>query len=627
MFKVYFQPDNISVLVEPYTTILQAASNAGIPLKSACGGTGTCGKCLVTVLEGKYDLKDDTLLRRTGRVPACQGFICSDMKVEIPNITRLSKHQVFIDKESVLREKTSNLTVGYELSPLVMRIYLILPRPTLNENSSDLSRLNVELKKHLVCKEIKISLPILQKLAHALRSGDWTVTVDVAKIEDCAEIIDILPGKTEATYYGLAVDIGTTTVVVSLVDLADGNVISTQGNYNKQAKFGDDVITRMIYADEELEGLGELQGAVLNTIIQLTEDIITTHPVIDKNNIKVVTCAGNTTMIQLLLALDPKYIRLEPYIPTAKHFPPVKLKDTGLPFYQEGWLMCLPAVASYVGGDVVAGALVTGIEQACELTLFIDIGTNGEMILGNKDWMITCACSAGPAFEGGGITFGMRAMQGAIERIEISTDFELSCQIIGNEKAIGICGSGLIDCLSALYGVGIIDRSGKMQTGHSSSRVRMGNDGPEFVLMYSDETGVGEDIVITESDIKNLLRAKAAIFAGIRSMTAMVGVEMSEIQKINIAGGFGNYLNIEDAIRIGFLPDIDKEKYQFVGNTSLKGALAVLLSSDAYIASLELCKKMTYLELSNGNLFMDEFVSATFIPHTDLSLFPSLYRC
>lgn len=624
MFKVLFQPDNVVVEVEAQSTLLQAANKAGLPLKATCGGKGTCGKCLVQVLKGEYLLKDDTLLRKTGKLPACQTQVLSDIEVQIPQDSRLEKHKVLLNNENILSEKELDILAGYSFSPLVRRLYITLPEPTLVENTTDLTRLMVELKKQVTCSDVKISLPVLRKLAHALREGNWTVSVDIAQIEGCGEIIDILPGKSTDPLLGLAVDIGTTTVVVFLIDLLSGKVIDKSGTYNKQAKYGDDVISRMVYADEEATGLSELQQAVLDTINELTTELLKNNPEVRAQQVKTVVCAGNTTMSQLLLALDPKYIRLEPYIPTASQFPAVKVKDLNLPLYEEGWVANIPSVASYVGGDIVAGALATGIDKCEELTLFIDIGTNGEMVLGNKEWLVSCACSAGPAFEGGGITFGMRAMKGAIERITVSSDFQVQYRAIGNEPPIGVCGSGLIDCLSELHSSGVIDRTGKFQMDVASDRIRTGDDGPEFVLVWKEESGIDKDIVITESDIKNLLRAKGAIFAGIRSMLELVALDMTSIDKVLIAGGFGNYLNLDDAIRIGLLPDLDRRKYQFVGNTSLKGAQAVLLSTEAYKHSLEIGKKMTYLELSVGNTFMEEFVSATFIPHTDLSLFPSL---
>jgi len=624
MFKVLFQPGNVVVEVEAQTTLLQAANKAGLPLKAACGGMGTCGKCLVRVLKGDYLLKDDTIFRKTGKIPACQAVVLSDIQVEIPPEAKLTAHKVLMQNENVLAEKELDILAGYNFNPLVKRYEVTVPQPTLVENAADLNRLMIELRNHISCRDIKISLPVLRKLSHALRAGDWNVSLDIAHIEGCGEIIDILPGKSKEPLYGLAIDIGTTTVVVFLVDLLSGKTIDKRGTYNKQARYGDDVISRMIYADEEKDGLKNLQQAVLDSLNELINEILKNNPYVQRDYIKMMVCAGNTTMTHLLLALDPKYIRLEPYIPTAAQFPPVKIKDLGLPLYGEGWVVNIPSVASYVGGDIVSGALAVGIEKSEELTLFIDIGTNGEMVLGNREWLVCCACSAGPAFEGGGITFGMRAMEGAIERIEIDENLEISFQTVGNVRAAGICGSGLIDVLSKFHAAAIIDRTGKFQADISTNRLRRGNDGPEFVLVWAQESGIDQDIVIKESDIKNLLRAKGAIYAGIRSMLELVALEMSSIDKVLIAGGFGNYLNLDDAIKIGLLPDLDKTRYQFVGNTSIKGAQAVLLSTKAYHRSLELGKKLTYLELSVGNTFMEEFVSATFIPHTDLTLFPSL---
>ena len=624
MYKVLFQPDNVVIQIDARETLLQAANKAGLPLKVACGGKGTCGKCLVRVLKGDCLLKDGTVPDQTKKIPACQALVLSDIEVEIPRETKLDRHKVLIQKGSLLAEEELDFQTSYTSLPLVKRYEITLPEPTLMENATDSNRLLTELNKHVSCNEIKISLPILRKLSYALRDMNWKVCVDVAHIEGSGEIIDILPGESEDPLYGFAVDIGTTTVVVFLIDLLTGKVIDKRGSYNKQAKYGDDVITRIIYAEEELEGLEDLQDAVLDSIKELIEEIIANVPQVDRNYIKMVVCAGNTTMTHLLLGLDPKYIRREPYIPAAAQFPTARIKDLELPLYGEGLVINIPSVASYVGGDIVAGALTVGIEKSEELTLFIDIGTNGEMVLGNKEWLVCCACSAGPAFEGGGITFGMRAMRGAIERIDINSDFEVSIDTIEDALAVGICGSGLIDGLSKLHSAGIIDRTGKFQTDVPTDRLRQGENGPEFVLVWAGESGIDQDIIITQSDVRNLLRSKGAIFAGIRSMLQLVDLDMSAIEKVLIAGGFGNYLNLDDAIRIGLLPDLDRKKYQFVGNTSVKGAQAVMLSHAAYDRTIEISKKMTYLELSTGNIFMEEFVSATFIPHTDLNLFPSL---
>lgn len=331
-------------------------------------------------------------------------------------------------------------------------------------------------------------------------------------------------------------------------------------------------------------------------------------------------------MAHLFLGLSPKYIRLKPYIPTANTFPPVRAGDLGLAVNPRAWVLSFPAVASYVGGDIVAGVLATRIAWEEPLTLFIDIGTNGEMVLGNRDWLISCACSAGPAFEGGGITFGMRAMKGAIERVEIDPEtFEVEVKAISGYRPMGICGSGLIDLIAKMRRVGLIDRTGHFQLDKKTPRLRETEDGDvEFVLVWGQDTECGKDIVITESDIKTLIRSKGAVFAGIQSLLRTVGLDLEAIDRILIAGGFGNYLNVADAVEIGLLPDLPPAKYRFVGNTAVKGAKLGLLSRPALEEAKEIASRMTYVELSVGTTFMDEFVSALFLPHTNLSLFPSV---
>ncbi|HHW07393.1 MAG TPA: DUF4445 domain-containing protein [Clostridia bacterium] len=625
---VTFLPENVSIEVEKGTSIKQAAAALGIELKSTCGEEGTCGRCAVKVLGGEVNNLGGNLssrLRNTGHVLACRTFVEGDVVVEIPKESRLDEHQVLVggtQEKGILVEKELDLLAGYEFDPICRTVYLELSPPTITENASDLTRLTGELKKHLDCRDVRIPLSILRKLAETLRGADWKVSVSVICFEGDAHIVNIQPGNTASTSFGLAVDIGTTTVVAYLVNLATGQVLGKAGTYNKQARYGDDVISRMIYANEP-NGLERLHDAVIGTVNELIDKLCTEHQ-IDKANINVVMSAGNSTMAHLFLGLTPKYIRLDPYIPTASDLPPVTAKDLGLAINPEAWVFSFSALASYVGGDIVSGVLCTRISQSDEMTLFIDIGTNGEMVLGNREFLMTCACSAGPAFEGGGITFGMRAMKGAIERIDIDTaTYEVAVQTIGNGKPIGICGSGLIDCIAKLRDAGIIDRTGKFQQ-VPSNRFRMNDESPEFVLVWAENSGINKDIVITEADVKNLIRSKGAVYAGIRTLLQMVAMDLDVIDKILIAGGFGNYLNLADAIKIGLLPDVPLEKYEFVGNTSVKGAHLSLLSRQAYQDAVEIGRKMTYIELSVGNTFMDEFVSALFLPHTDLSLFPSV---
>jgi len=325
------------------------------------------------------------------------------------------------------------------------------------------------------------------------------------------------------------------------------------------------------------------------------------------------------------MGLDPTYIRLEPYTPVVNAIPPVRAAFVGMDINPQAWVQFIPGVAGYMGGDITAGVLVTGMAFADGVNLFIDIGTNGEMVLGGKEWLLSCACSAGPAFEGGGIRHGMRAMRGAIEQVEITRGGrEVKYATVGNAPPAGICGSGLIESVSQMYRAGIIDRGGKLISDSDIPRVRDAEDGREFVLARSAETGLSEDITLSEAEVKNLIRSKAAIFAGIRTMLQKVGLPFEAIERVFIAGGFGRHINIRDAVNIGLFPDIPVEKYVYVGNSALKGARMALLSRRARDLTKEIAEKMTYLELSAGSTFMEEYISALFIPHTDLGLFPNI---
>ncbi|MBS3969693.1 MAG: DUF4445 domain-containing protein [Clostridia bacterium] len=629
-YTVTFIPDQITTEVEAGKSLLHAANSAGIGIKSSCGSEGTCGRCKVKVIQGKYlyNEKFSSILpqkhRKAGFILACKAYVEDNLTVEIPLESRLDEHQVLLeDKQGILAEKNIPILNGYTLDPLCKKIQLTMDAPNLTEIISDASRLEAELSKQADIKKPVIGLPLLSQLAETLRKGDWQVTVTIAYNGRDYEIVRVEPGHDIKPCYGIAVDIGTTTVVASLVDMERGLSIDKLGTYNRQAKLGDDVVSRMIHCSSEQNGLEELQHLVIQTINDLISKLLARNN-LSHNDIGIMVTSSNTTMTHLFLGLHPKYIRLEPYVPTATFTPVVKGKELGLNIHPEGLVYSFPAVASYVGGDIVSGVLFTNISKKEELTLFIDIGTNGEIVLGNQDWLISCACSAGPAFEGGGITYGTRAMKGAIERVEIDKDtFEVKVSTIDSAKATGICGSGLIDCIAKMHQVGIIDRTGAFQD-TESRRVQITHDDKLFILVWKEESGIGKDIYISENDIKNLIRSKGAVFAGIQSLLKTLQLEIELIDKILIAGGFGNYLNISDAIRIGLLPDLPIEKYEFVGNTSLKGAELALISKEAWNHAEIIGKMMTYLELSVGNLFMDEFMQAIFLPHTDLKLFPSV---
>jgi uncharacterized 2Fe-2S/4Fe-4S cluster protein (DUF4445 family) len=332
-------------------------------------------------------------------------------------------------------------------------------------------------------------------------------------------------------------------------------------------------------------------------------------------------------MIHLLLKVDPSFIRREPYVPTANFVPVVRASEAGIKINPRGLLACVPGVSGYVGGDITAGVLASGISEAEELSILIDIGTNGEIVLGNKDWMISCAASAGPAFEGSGVVCGMRATKSAIQRFEINPkDLKVNYDTIGESSPVGICGSGYIDIISELLKSHIIDKNGKINTSINDSRIRQGEFGKEFVLVDKKDTGHKQDIVITEMDLDNLKRAKAAIFSATSALVKHLNLSFDDVKKIYIAGGFGTYLDIEKAITIGLLPDLPRKKFVFIGNSSLAGAREILLSVDAFRRADQIAKKTTYFELSVEPGYMDEYVAALFFPHTDKERFPSVIK-
>ncbi len=609
-YTVKFLPDNKEIKVSEGTSILDAAGDCDIQIKSSCGGVGSCGNC-------KVEVSGETVL-------ACQTFVNGDMEVTVPQQSRLSEHKVLVDEQ----EGILDLLGDFNFNPIVKNLKITISEPTLEDNTSDLTMLVREIKKELNlrninCSDIMFNLANMSHIGQLLRDNDWKVTITLFMLGSLLEMVNIEGGHHEDPPYGIALDIGTTTLAVYLIDLVDGKVVDRAGTYNKQSQYGDDVISRIIHTDEEEQGLKQLQTVVVKSVNSLTREMLKRNS-LDSKDVAVIVAAGNTTMTQLFLGISPKYLRLEPYIPAATNFPPIKAKDLGLAINPEGYLLMCPSVASYVGGDIVSGVLYTGIHKKEDLVLFIDIGTNGEMVLGNQDWLVTCACSAGPSFEGGGITYGMRAMSGAIEKVKIDPDtLDVALSVVGNTPPVGICGSGLIDLMAQMRLAGIIDRTGKFNS-INNKRIEEVDGEPRYILSYAVESGNGQDVYITESDIKNLIRSKGAVYAGIQSMLKMVELTGDAIEAVIIAGGFGNYLNVEDAVQIGLLPDMDRDKYSFVGNSSIKGAHLSLLSQEAYRFMSELAGKMTYIELSVGNIFMDEYSAALFLPHTDLSLFPSV---
>ncbi len=630
-YNITFLPDGKVATAGSEDTILDAAQRAGVYVYSLCGGDMICGKCRVVVKEGQVFEEQHMLLSREevrlNYVLACASHPRSDLVVEIPIESRMEGKQIVVDEDAQRFSGLARVDLEkyeFEHSPLTEKLFLDIPPPSLEDSLSDLSRLFRSIRTHVDAPIMQTGLKNIRRLPQILRRGDWKVTCTLGQRGGTVEVIEIEEGDTSSRNYGVAVDVGTTTVVAHLIDLSTSKILATDATYNSQIAFGEDVITRLIYAKEEVAGRERLHEAIIGNINMLINNTVTAADV-NIQDVTCVLCAGNTTMMHFLLDLDSSNIRREPYIPAATHIPPARAIEVGIQINPRGLLYTAPGVSSYVGSDIVSGVLASGIYRTPELSMLIDVGTNGEIVIGNNEWLMCCSASAGPAFEGGEVKFGMRATHGAIEKVKVLQGGEVvETVVIGHEKPRGICGSGLIDVISELRREGVVDRTAKFSQPGYCSRLRRTDDVTEFVLAYAPETAIGRDIVITQPDIDNLVRSKAAVFAGTSVIIKSLDLEFDDMKHLFIAGGFGNYLDLPGAVAVGLLPDIPLEKIRFIGNSSLSGAKLAILSREAYDEVEKIAQKMTYIDLSSNRQFMDEYSSALFLPHTNLELFPSV---
>jgi uncharacterized 2Fe-2S/4Fe-4S cluster protein (DUF4445 family) len=613
-FKVTFLPDNKTVEVEKDKSILSAALSCGVYINSVCGGDGVCGRCKVVLKKGKVITQPNGAIsieeKKKNVYLACITTVHSDLEVEVPAESRLDfekfnpqemdtrLRRLYVKSEEIELPAAATTKSIFKHSPFATKLYLSLSQPTLDDRISDLERLYRQVRLKADLPNMQTGLYNLKQLGELLRDSEWKVTVTLGKRNDTVEIVLIEPGDTSSKNFGLAFDIGTTTISGQLIDLNSKKILGTKG-------------------------LQELHNAVTDTINQMIRGFIQEHN-IDLNDVTCFLCAGNTTMIHLLFGIDPAHIRREPYVPTVNFLPIIRALEAGININPRGLLSCVPGVASYVGGDVTAGVLSCGLYQEEDLGILIDIGTNGEIVLGNKEFMVACAASAGPAFEGSGVACGMRASRGAIQKVKINPkDLEASYETIGEARPRGICGSGYIDLLAQMFKAGIIDRGGAIKL-DSHKRIRQGESGREFIVAFKQESDSSDDIVISEADIENLKRAKAAIYSATAILIKHLGFDFTQVKKIFIAGGFGAYLDVESAVGIGLLPDLERSKFIFVGNSSLAGARSILLSYEAMREAEEIARNITYFELSVEASYMDEYMAALFFPHTDLMKFPSV---
>jgi uncharacterized 2Fe-2S/4Fe-4S cluster protein (DUF4445 family) len=600
--------------------LLQALKKNGIYLVSSCGGKGICGKCRIRILEGKSRIASTGKLEprdiKAGITLACQTFPQGNIFIDIPKESKLViGDRIALSKSGDLFELIKFLEAS--ISPMVRQITLTLTPPTIEDNISDLERLRRSLEEKDMIG-MRYAHEFVSSLAQSLRDSEWKVILGYTVGND---IVYISPADTKKDRYGLAVDIGTTTVVVYLANLTDGALMDAGSTYNSQMRYGDDVITRIVYATES-GGLNELRDAVIADINDISSTLLEKHT-INKEDVESVIVAGNTTMTHIFWGLNPAYIREEPYVPTVNFSPRWRAETAILKANPRAPVFTLPCVASYVGGDIVAGVLASKMHRKDEIALFMDIGTNGEIVIGNREWLVTAACSAGPCFEGSGIRHGMRATEGAVESVNIDpVTFEPALGVIGDVKATGICGSGMIDAIAEMFLKGVIDQKGKFVKEIKTDRIREGFEGPEF-LFFRDNS---REVVLTEVDIENILRAKAAIYAGVSLLLKEVGLGFDAIERVYIAGGFGNCIDVDKAIILGMLPDIPREKFFFIGNACVTGAYLCLISKELRQEAGIIASKMTYIELSVSRGFMEEYMSALFLPHTHMRLFPTVKK-
>ncbi|MBI4974578.1 MAG: DUF4445 domain-containing protein, partial [Candidatus Omnitrophica bacterium] len=625
-FKVAFRPDNVEIDADRGENLLSCAIKAGIYINSSCGGDGVCGRCKVIIEKGSFRTEPTGRItqeeRKKGYVLACLSTIQGDLTVKVPPSSRLDIKKIKEEDAKLLRlkgvysqaedvEEVGEPMATEEVfshSPLATKLYLELPPPTLDDNVSDLERLYREIRDKKNIQIMQTGLANIKRLGALSRQSDWKITVLLGKRNETTEIVSIEPGDRSLKNYGIAFDIGTTTVVGQLVNLNTKEVLGTKATHNRQIVFGDDVITRIIYATEE-DGLEKLHHAVIDNMNEIIRELVTQNNV-NLSDLNGVLCAGNTTMMHLLLRVDPRFIRMEPYVPTANFVPTIRAAEAGIKINPRGLLACIPGVSTYVGGDVVSGVVASGMCDEEELTVLIDVGTNGEIVVGNKEWLMSAAASAGPAFEGSGVSCGMRATSGAIQRVRLDDPEHVVLETIGSARPRGICGSGYIDTLAELFLHKILDRNGKISRSTKSSRIREMETGLEFVLAFAKETDIGADIVITESDIENLKRSKASIYGALATLLKKLNLSFEDVKRFYIAGGFGTYLDIEKAVTIGLLPDLERSKFTFIGNSSLIGAREALLSYEAFHKAEEIARRMAYLELSVEPGYMDEYIQA-----------------
>jgi len=637
MPKVIFQIEGanpVEIACNVGDNLLELARRANVAIDAPCSGNGSCGKCRVKLLEGALEtipsrhITDEEM--EAGWRLSCNSKVLGDCTVFVPDIasayqSRMKTADLSSPKEiAIFEDCQRNLQEsGIEFTNNFRSVVVEMAEPTLDDTMPDNERLTWAIQEALGVETVKIPFAVMVKLASTLRAHNFRVCVKGELQGDTFLCMEI-SGPEDTAIVGCAIDIGTTTVTMVLTDLTTGKLLAKGSSGNGQIRYGADVINRIIEQGKD-GGKKKLQDAIVKeTLNPIIANLCRTAGISARSILRMCV-AANTTMNHLFVGVDAEPVRMEPYIPSFFGWDGLTAGDLKLPANPLAKVQIAPNIGSYVGGDITAGTLAAGLWDCDEMSLFIDLGTNGEIVFGNRDFMMSCACSAGPAFEGGDISCGMRATDGAIEACEIDKDtMEPTLTIVGEpgQKPVGICGSGIIDIISELFRCGIINARGLFA--REGDRVARDDHGMgRFILATAAESETGREISINEVDIDNFIRAKGAIFSAIDTLLNAVDMTVDCIDKVYVAGGIGSGINMKNSVNIGMLPDVELEKYQYIGNSSLTGAYAMVMSDQADAKCNELGANMTYLELSTHPGYMDAFVAACFLPHTDASLFPN----
>ena len=634
--KVTFQIEGASpVIIEcnDGDNLLELARRANVAIDAPCSGNGSCGKCRVKLMEGELEsprsrhISDEEY--SGGWRLSCSSKVRSDCTVFVPDIasayqSRMKTADLSSPKEvAIFTECQDNLkNSGIHFENRYRSQVITMAEPTLDDTMPDNERLTWAIEEAFGVEHVHIPFSVMVSLAHTLRENHFSVCVKGELTEDCFNCMEVCAPE-DTAIVGCAIDIGTTTVTMVLTDLTTGKLLAKGSSGNGQIRYGADVINRIIEQGRP-GGKKKLQDAILKeTLIPIISNLCKTSGINARSILRL--CVGaNTTMNHLFVGVDASSVRMEPYVPSFFHWDGLLAGDLKLPANPLAPVLIAPNIGSYVGGDITAGTLASGIWDKDEMSLFIDLGTNGEIVFGNRDFLMSCACSAGPAFEGGDISSGMRATDGAVEACVIDVDtMEPTLSVIGDEgqKVVGICGSGIIDLISELYRCGIINAKGLFV--REGKRVRRDSHGMgRYVVAFPEESETEREVSLNEVDIDNFIRAKGAIFSAIDTLLKSVDMSVEMIDRVYVAGGIGSGINMKNAVNIGMFPDVDIEKFHYIGNSSLTGAYAMVMSDEANAKCAEVAANMTYLELSTHPGYMDAFVAACFLPHTDRSLFP-----